>query len=45
LHDLRVGVAFSYGLAATHLLGDAKDSPIVPETSSLSGGMTASYWF
>lgn len=55
LRDLRFGVAIRYalapswtvsgGLSLTRLLGDARNSPIVPETSSLSGTVTASYRF
>lgn len=55
LRDLRFGVALSYalapswtvtgGLSLTRLLGDARNSPVVRETSSLSGAVTASYRF
>jgi outer membrane scaffolding protein for murein synthesis (MipA/OmpV family) len=55
LRDIRIGVALSYalapswtvtgGLSLTRLLGDARNSPIVRETSALSGAVSASYRF
>lgn len=55
LRDVRVGVALNYtiapnwsltgGLSLNRLLGDAKDSPIVRDRSSISGVVSTSYRF
>lgn len=55
LRDIRFGLALNYaiapnwsltgGLSLSRLLGDAKDSPIVRDRSSISGVVSTNYRF